>query len=478
MKLTIPDDWDGESWQCVQVQWPNSQAYRGLLLGFLSYLTRGRVYEEDSGSIKDAQAVGWQIWDRNYPFTSCDSNGDDDNGGEPPAPPTGGGFDFDFDLFGDCEEDMAGVLDIKIENGKLWKRMSPCCEWFEVGSLSDPDDPGDPWGDTDEDPEYSACGKAYAVVDIVCRIVEESFTAADGYDIWLWPGRVESEVGLDLENNHLARLLAIVVLYKNIGEEYSDVISSFEKQRLVCSVEALFSDDSSGVSDALYEQIKGVFQTVITPDVVGGLAVNRWQMFSAALNALGRGNMNRVAILGAGDTSRDCDCPDTPIDPRDDWPTSDWAVYYDLKQGVPDGFTLVGDTVWEAGKGIKVVPGKSGLMNPAISADVTIAADTTITYGWHQWYVLWSGTDYQGNKSACKMTSETSTLWQGSNYPDTDPSAGGRITKYGAGSLNPPDGSQVWAWSLEMNTLDGANEDRQVWVESIGLAGNGTNPFL
>lgn len=75
MRNPIPQDWDGESWKRYCVCWPDSELWTGLLLGFLSYCTRGRSWHENTGSIKDAQAIGWQIWENNYPleevFMSC-----------------------------------------------------------------------------------------------------------------------------------------------------------------------------------------------------------------------------------------------------------------------------------------------------------------------------------------------------------------------------------------------------------------------
>lgn len=79
MKNPIPQDWDGESWKRYCVCWPDSELWTGLLLGFLSYCTRGRSWHENTGSIKDAQAIGWEIFNRNYPleevFMSCTEGG-------------------------------------------------------------------------------------------------------------------------------------------------------------------------------------------------------------------------------------------------------------------------------------------------------------------------------------------------------------------------------------------------------------------
>lgn len=68
MKNPIPQDWDGESWKRYCVCWPDSELWTGLLLGFLSYCTRGRSWHENTGVIKEAQAIGWEIWENNVPL--------------------------------------------------------------------------------------------------------------------------------------------------------------------------------------------------------------------------------------------------------------------------------------------------------------------------------------------------------------------------------------------------------------------------
>jgi len=67
----IPDDWDGDDWACVIIEWPNSPQYMGLLRGLVTTPVRGRFWDGRTGSITDAQTVGLEIQERN-PVTSCD----------------------------------------------------------------------------------------------------------------------------------------------------------------------------------------------------------------------------------------------------------------------------------------------------------------------------------------------------------------------------------------------------------------------
>jgi len=161
MKLPIPDDWDEISWLCILLQWPDSQKWRGLLNGALSLYTRGRYWDESTGTITDVQAIGWEIFDRNVPYTTCDTitrsllelfaaylNCVVEIPSSLPDPIT---LEFLSNLFDDCltnkcneincgcddncEEDcMSSVTNLKCEDGKLW--MERCCTWIEVCDIS------------------------------------------------------------------------------------------------------------------------------------------------------------------------------------------------------------------------------------------------------------------------------------------------------------------------------------------------------
>jgi len=64
--MPIPSDWDGESWCCYVVEWPDSASWQAILLGFLTTPQRGRFWDGRTGSITAAQAVGLQIFQRNF----------------------------------------------------------------------------------------------------------------------------------------------------------------------------------------------------------------------------------------------------------------------------------------------------------------------------------------------------------------------------------------------------------------------------
>lgn len=63
-RVPIPDDWDGETWACHLLEWPDSDQYNGILLGLLTWPLRGWFWDERTGQVADAQAVGMAIYDR------------------------------------------------------------------------------------------------------------------------------------------------------------------------------------------------------------------------------------------------------------------------------------------------------------------------------------------------------------------------------------------------------------------------------
>jgi hypothetical protein len=114
--LPIPTDWDGDSWQCVQIQWPDSIEWFGILSGLLSTMFRGRTWDEQTGSIIDIQEIGWQIYNRNVPYIDC--AGEPINGGDTAIGGcVGNVIDFTEVFMSLCGYNPNAF---KIENGSLW----------------------------------------------------------------------------------------------------------------------------------------------------------------------------------------------------------------------------------------------------------------------------------------------------------------------------------------------------------------------
>jgi len=145
MKLPIPNDWNGEDWACIQVQWPNSPLWIAILNGWLSQSARGRTWDENSGTITEAQTIGREIWQRNRLMNACSD--------QEIAKPTP---EQQIIYIGYSEDDEEGENDMGCSPCLRWNfgvlEYLSCGEWVPVpGSQADEpafDDDTDP-GDTD-----------------------------------------------------------------------------------------------------------------------------------------------------------------------------------------------------------------------------------------------------------------------------------------------------------------------------------------
>ncbi len=183
MKVPIPNDWDGESWECVQILWPNSPQFWGLLNGLLTLMTRGRYWEENTGSIIDMQAIAWEIFNANYPYTNCNDE---------PIPPVTPG---DTVCFGggaeDDEENLMGsfITNITCEDGVMYLHYGPCCKIAMTCDFSTIQQP--PPEDTNPDPEDPttwACNKssgmAITFYDVIVEVVDAISPFVSVYDMF------------------------------------------------------------------------------------------------------------------------------------------------------------------------------------------------------------------------------------------------------------------------------------------------------
>jgi len=316
MKLPIPDDWNGQDWQCIEVQWPKSQKYNAVLLGLLSYLTRGRLWDESTGTIRDAQAIGWEVFYRNYPLTECtvcdSSDGDNNGAGDAPSYTSGQIIARGTGAQLEEEEDMGQVVtDVQIVNGQIRVFFGPCC-WKDLGELSDfvsdtdelEDTPLNPNDETPDPNTYSACAKAWAIVDAIELILNAAHdqVLAD-LAVWLWPGKVETAVDMNLNDKWT---VALIIDWAGLGVLITpeNAFTDEDQQKSVAALMNVFENDAVGVPDeATYEAVKNAIHT-------RGLVYDG--MIMTAIAALGRKNLDSIAKLAAGTVeTRSCGEPDT-----------------------------------------------------------------------------------------------------------------------------------------------------------------------
>lgn len=307
MKLPVPSDWDGETWKCLELQWPDSIQYRGILLGLMSYLTRGRVWDEAEGSIINAQAVGWEIFNKNYPLVPC-------GGDQEPCPDCPECPESPIeDIFGGItllEDDMGGqvVTDVQLVDGKIRVFFGPCC-WHDLSVVTAIEDAGPELGEEPWNPDglpgmqYSACGKAAGIVDAIAAVLEAAhYVISADIKFIFWPSAVENQANFNLSDKWVVSLLAAWLVW-GVVLSPEEVFGIEDQEKARCLIAPLLTNDASGVTSEQYEAIKSV-------------VTNRgWAyagLITTAVNALGRAGFDRAAKLGARDLEADCSCNDQP----------------------------------------------------------------------------------------------------------------------------------------------------------------------
>jgi len=485
VRVPIPDDFTGE-WECFSVYWPKSDKWNALLMGFLSYAMRGRFWDEKTGNVKGAIDIGWQIWGRNNPLYRCSRSP------ECPRPPVYGVVNppsssavGSGDLSALEDEDMGQVVtDVTVENGVLTVWFGPCCsktlsDFMAAHDDTVPDDPLNP----SHVPEYvySACGKAWGVVNVVYKIIESAYDAVVSAYVFPWQliHAVESDVGYDLDNNWLIAVIVNAALGVAIGMYYDDIASDVEKQNIVCALAQFFTDDAAGVPDAAtFEQIKGIFRAEISP--------LNWQIYDQAINALGQTDMDTVAKLSAAETDADCECPGVSglQDPTPSWSGTTWSHFWDFTaHDVPDFMEIdtAGGDFRYPGQGVCCYPNDiSGGGKVSIKATIDQSGGT-VTHVYMLLQVV-SVFDYNSANSKIytaqnKILDKTSPSWN-----DTDPSIGGQIIvqKIDASEGITVAGDQFVGWQVEGNNPEGKWDDtyaNAIHVLSIAIGGTGTDPF-
>ena len=313
MRVPIPQDWNGEDWACYQVHWPASDAWTALLLGFLSYPMRGRYWDERTGSIRDIQQVGFEIWARSSDLLPCALCPDPDSGCSECDQASCSRSGQGGAILVDEDENMGQVVtDIQIVGGKIRVFYGPCCFHdlegidLSVGTEDEVDSPYAP-AEGEDTNTYSACAKAWAVVDAIEAMMSAAYDVVDlGLLPWMWPGRVETAMDMNLNDKWTVAMILDWTVYGIILTP-ENAFTDEDQQKSVAALMSVFANDAAGVpDDATYEAVKNAIHT-------RGLIYDG--LIMTAIAALGRKNLDSVAQLGAlsGETRG---CGEPVIDPE------------------------------------------------------------------------------------------------------------------------------------------------------------------
>jgi len=313
-RILIPSDWDGESWECFQIQWPNSPEWLAVLRGLVTLPMRGRNWDETSGSIRDVQRIGFLIENANIPLTTCDGEAVP---GETVTPET-----IRF-IYGDeSEENMGWVCGVnpeafRIVDGVLEVRNF-CGDWVAIGALTPPTDypPDDPWSPIDPPPTFSGCGKITSLIDYMVALSSAIWSHYDD-PVTLESAARAAVPPATLSRSRIYQWMASIVLLDDLGLDQSDFENENAIQAAKCYAVAIATDTSTGTEDEKEACEEGMATSFY--NIVGLMDKAQWKAYWHAIQeTIGDQDCRLLLTLGATNTDAECDCPDlTPNAPTE-----------------------------------------------------------------------------------------------------------------------------------------------------------------
>jgi len=307
--IKIPKDWDGESYDCFRLAWPSSHEWRNTLYTVLYELTRGRTWDEKTGSVRGAQKDAWNVWGENIPFALCDSSGDfDDAGGTDSNQPGSGGFVFGSDN-ADCGEcsDMVTcpIPALRWQDGKL--QVYHCCEWQDVpsdGKALQSDTSELDTGLLPQDENVSqSCMNAHAALYVLEYTIAEAESVLGAYSLEAAPGEFRKRVWFCDRHDwivygYLAAVLVQVVLESYVP--FTTALSDYQRSLLRCKLADVLGDDSI-IGNEEHSAAGGVISGTLpgSQEIVARLT---WSMLEAD-------GVTRGFPIYSPTGSEDCTCP-------------------------------------------------------------------------------------------------------------------------------------------------------------------------
>ena len=469
MKYPIPDDWDGVTWECYQIQFPSSLRWDAILNGWLSSLFKGRVWDETSGTITDVQTIMREMWDRNKALAPCDLNcatcvtqicgtgggsGDSDESEE-----------YDMPCLNLAEK-------IKLEDGHLWVYDDCCCSWTDMGSVKAaavealPPDPLNPTGDPGV--TYYACGKASSAVDLIVSMANNVWDEVDNMP-WSWVSHVESGVGINGENTYILNAVMQAILMTGVGYDRSEVITVNDAQWMKTMLSTELLADADPVTRDQWDDFRGAVRSH------WGIDVYMRNFWDYVILATGFSNFANASALGATDDTADCSLPAAGIaDPTGDWGTA-WTWFKDFTKTQWDT-TTPNVSLWTSGKGWHKEDTDTGYQDIQVDIPCITAQDGSyITRAWVR-LRLTAGMAYINTETTLLRTFSSQEIMTQADVGDTDPSMGGVIIMQDV--VNTQCNAATWPLKFRLEGDVATPATEVAYLEAIALGGTGVSPFL
>lgn len=360
MKQPIPNDWSGDNWLCVRVEWPDSPMWIAVLSGLLTQVMRGRMWDERTGSILDTQAIGAQIYDRNFPFNLCLSRDGDNSDPGGSGGDTGaiypGGFET-LECEGDC---MSGCSipygSLRWFEGKL--QYLYCGNWYDVGGdSSTPIIPTDPDVGVIPDPpptgweDSTACAKARALAVLTYNIVVQSFAQFEGVtDPWEFYNDLSDEFRtIDLAFDDVMNIYFNLIPVNVAGLE-GETKDIGVVDWLKCGFVSFLAETNGGITADEYDDLRGAISGILKnaiPPAYEGFESAMREIWRRAFFSIGAKDAAKVTYYAQPLETDNCDCPGTT--PQSDY---DGAVTFTgtYSNGTATGCTINSYTVLDGGR--------------------------------------------------------------------------------------------------------------------------------
>lgn len=304
MEIPVPNDWDGESYKCVQIEWPDSAQWFAILTGLLTTVARGytwRVFtKEENDAIK---AIGLEIVGRNLPYVpcvTCDDDGPDTPGGIQDGPDFSGGFGYSCD---EMEDEMPGITWLEWENGQLYMYFGPCCKVLVDGDAvpadSVPDD--SPIADPPTEPPTYACRRAWYMAQTLIDVADKVIDCSD--DLIPTPTCITQAFAGRI-TFHWGYLLNAMSLQDpvDVANNWQESDQAYYVQLLACQWESILSNSADSLTELQFNAMRSTTLAAFP-------GTNLGPFLNQCLLAIGRGDISNAGLEGVLDDSVDCTCP-------------------------------------------------------------------------------------------------------------------------------------------------------------------------
>lgn len=340
-QVSIPADWDGESWDCYQITWPDSAEWRALLRGLVSLAAGGRMWKAESGTITEVQKTGRDIISYNIPLIDCAGDEVIDSGLSPEQQITY--------VYNESEDENMGWLcgvnpaAFRIVDGVLSVKNF-CGEWVEIGDLTSPEDVSPnpfPFPEPITVP-VSACGKASSILNAAFVVMEAAVEyGANETEFYTQVYNAYQSVGVKPGKADIFLLQIDIVALREVVSDGTILDPDLQSLMICKTAVGMKTDSAEAVSeevDWVYSSVRSACYEFLIDTISSELL---WTAYEQVIQAMGTNDRLSLISRGSQDFESTCDCPNLDADALPDWvDEGDWYMVFNFQGNQPLDTTL------------------------------------------------------------------------------------------------------------------------------------------